>query len=339
MQPRSPFFAKQSPVPQEPGLGLRIGATGDTLLHLTCRYNPLAKLKLLLQFVSEEKLRAMAKTVNHQGKLPIQDLENNSSPSQDKEEMASLLLPFTLSETSKPREFLSVWELKKIYPNSWSDPLYHHFKVACTAYNQVRQKLEDSGTHPSSNSYETARAKELDEKIHFLRAEIKEHRKRIRKIYCPAGKFSLTKEKFIFDKIVGLIQKAKVGNCTEFSILGLAALMRLDKTLYAEVYQLVNNDHVFIVLGRDPSSDEADPKTWGKNAVICDFWAGEIFKAEDLPQKLRVYFQYKHQGKSYNLLGFYNPAFHKLEVYSAYNKKTKLTSETYQALTPLAAKF
>jgi hypothetical protein len=34
-------------------------------------------------------------------------------------------------------------------------------------------------------------------------------------------------------------------------------------------------DHAFVVVGRVQGSSAADPKTWGKEAVVCDPWHAE----------------------------------------------------------------
>ena len=44
-------------------------------------------------------------------------------------------------------------------------------------------------------------------------------------------------------------------------------------------------DHAFVVVGRSGSSEAADPKTWGDEAVICDSWhedGGAYFATEFL---------------------------------------------------------
>lgn len=38
-------------------------------------------------------------------------------------------------------------------------------------------------------------------------------------------------------------------------------------------------DHAFVVIGRDPSSDVRDPKTWGPTAVVVDPWKQQTYPA------------------------------------------------------------
>jgi len=57
--------------------------------------------------------------------------------------------------------------------------------------------------------------------------------------------------------------------------------------LRAELFYLEGGNHVFLVLGRNPSSDPSKYKEWGGEAVICDTWSGKVFPASEIESKLK----------------------------------------------------
>lgn len=87
-------------------------------------------------------------------------------------------------------------------------------------------------------------------------------------------------------EIVPCVAKAyQMGNCGEHARVALEYL-RQTTTPRAEIIADFANDHAFVVIDRDPSSNLSDPTTWGGAAVVCDPWAREYFPASKLKEKL-----------------------------------------------------
>jgi hypothetical protein len=63
------------------------------------------------------------------------------------------------------------------------------------------------------------------------------------------------------------------GNCGESAAL---AFMHLhDRHVHPlDLMEGQNVDHAFVVIGRAPKGDAAEPETWGQDAVVCDPWGG-----------------------------------------------------------------
>lgn len=69
------------------------------------------------------------------------------------------------------------------------------------------------------------------------------------------------------------------GNCGEQSAMAYEWL-RLRGVLPLEFMGLMPpKNHNFVVLGRDPASDVANPNTWGHSAVVCDPWKRKAYVA------------------------------------------------------------
>lgn len=93
----------------------------------------------------------------------------------------------------------------------------------------------------------------------------------------------------IFEADILVTNKLSIGNCGELAYQALDYF--LAKTDFrAEVYHIVNGDHVFLVVNRDPNSDPTKPETWGSEAFICDPWANKVFSASEYQSELKNYY-------------------------------------------------
>ncbi|WP_131783442.1 hypothetical protein, partial [Legionella gresilensis] len=85
--------------------------------------------------------------------------------------------------------------------------------------------------------------------------------------------------------------KVRVGQCGEHTSLSLVKLLKEHRlpwnttieVIYSDYYDqgLIEDNHVFLVINRDPNSDLADISTWGEEAIVFDSWKKEVFKATD----------------------------------------------------------
>lgn len=62
------------------------------------------------------------------------------------------------------------------------------------------------------------------------------------------------------------------GNCGVQSAVAFVRLRDHWKVFPLDWIQVKDGDHGFVVLGRDASTDAADPATWNDEAVVCDPW-------------------------------------------------------------------
>ncbi|QBR83742.1 hypothetical protein E3983_04850 [Legionella israelensis] len=92
-----------------------------------------------------------------------------------------------------------------------------------------------------------------------------------------------------FEADILISNKLSIGNCGELAYQALDYFLT-ETDFRAEVYHIVNGDHVFLVVNRDPNSDPAKPETWGSEAFICDPWANKVFNASDYQSELKNYY-------------------------------------------------
>ena len=53
-----------------------------------------------------------------------------------------------------------------------------------------------------------------------------------------------------------------------------------------EIIALEGGDHEFVVIGRDPKSDIANYRTWGRDVWVADTWTEEFYPASEIPNRL-----------------------------------------------------
>lgn len=92
-----------------------------------------------------------------------------------------------------------------------------------------------------------------------------------------------------YESYIKVSSKFSLGNCHELSLQALDYIINNNIDIHAEVFEISNGDHVFLVLNRDPHSDSANPMTWGDNAVICDPWANKHYPATKYLSELESY--------------------------------------------------
>jgi len=103
--------------------------------------------------------------------------------------------------------------------------------------------------------------------------------------YTPVACSTFSKKNLI--AIAEVAEECNIGTCLEMSAVAFKHSIQNKPGLQAELFFLEGGNHVFLVLGRTPSSDPSKYKEWGGEAVICDTWSGKVFPASDIESKLK----------------------------------------------------
>lgn len=247
----------------------------------------------------------MTDSKNPEGKLPIQLMLQNANYYKTKNDFHKILEPLTLDQTIPPlNQQLDEKELKQKYPKA-NKILMSHLSSAYSAINEVRKTILQSETHPDTNLLDQTTRTDISEILKEMRS------KRKKKLLSCANE----EEKIPI--IADFASKYEVGNCQEYAYSAAEKLKNkvLPNTL-VEIFQYVNGDHVFVVIGRDPKSNPSDYTSWGPHAVICDAWGGNAFPAKDAPSQLKCYFNYTLKDK--NVVLPFDPNFHQLKVRASF---------------------
>ncbi len=88
----------------------------------------------------------------------------------------------------------------------------------------------------------------------------------------------------------GLVEKFKIGNCMEQSIIMQDKLIKAGIPAKVTGRQFI--DHCFVVCNLSKNANIKDHKTWGKRAFIVDPWLNRVFrsKEEAFSEYKRIYF-------------------------------------------------
>lgn len=90
----------------------------------------------------------------------------------------------------------------------------------------------------------------------------------------------------VIEIVSTVAKKYKMGNCGEQAAIAYTYLKKEKNLRKIDYLVLVNGDHVFVVIGKDPLADINDPGKWGKAAVVCEPWGKRYFPAEELFEQL-----------------------------------------------------
>jgi len=112
--------------------------------------------------------------------------------------------------------------------------------------------------------------------------------------------------------IAKVAEECNVGTCLEMTAVAFKHSIQNKPKLRAEPFYLEGGNHVFLLLGRNPSSDPSSYKEWGKEAVICDTWSGKVFPASEIESKLKNFVRESTtpEGISRTILESFDPKKH-----------------------------
>lgn len=291
------FFFSKSTVNLDKGNNYK---SWNPLHHLAYSAN-VSKLKQGINQLGG-KAKCYAKQCTHDGSLPIDLLEKNPHFKKQEKELRALLEPLTEGEPLIPlTKKLNASDIHKLYPHlKPKQKLYRNLKAAYVIINEVRNHITISTTHTDYNNLSPAEKKSWKKTLNEMRTFREEQEAKIKSSHSLIT-------------YADAVLKYKTGNCGEAAHLGLYLLQQSYPSLKAELYEYENADHVFLVIDRDTAINPNNYRLWGKNAVICDPWAGCAMTVDEIPQKLKYYFNYEAADKNYAIP--FDPRYHKLQAY------------------------
>lgn len=192
-------------------------------------------------------------------------------------------------------------------------------KIAVHAHeakNYARRYILKGATQLENNALSDEQAFALDKGVDDVRS-IAEH------YYRFPDPLSLENHNvYYFNKSNELAKKYGLGNCDELSLLALDYfLTQYDgDDISAEMYEIHNGDHQFLVIGRKKNSDPHNPLDWGDQAVICDPWLNMVYKASDYLTYLKSY-RYDRINKK-NCVDDFKFNHHRLDPVKKFNAKS-----------------
>jgi hypothetical protein len=105
---------------------------------------------------------------------------------------------------------------------------------------------------------------------------------------CVEGMRVSTQSTFDRDIIMNLRRRAaaaksrRCGNCGEYAAVAFDFLILTNCPYTVEyAYYASPGDHAFVIVGRPVGSVVADPSSWGREAAVCDAWAGRVVPARN----------------------------------------------------------
>lgn len=293
---------------------------GNTPLHLAAGNNKSEEIEYLIN-IDLDAMRMNAKTINSMDYLPTHCARQNPN-SEERVRIENLLTPLVLHQTIAPlAQLIDPQELLQRYNIAEKPELKENLEIACEIVNRVRKMILRSPTHPLIT--QVTEEQPFDEKklseLHKQNRDIREKTKEMVKQISTEIKNERKKHKTELNIRAKAIIENKIGTCEEFAFLSLKYLTHIAPNKQGELFNILEGDHVFLVIGRDPKTDIKDFNTWNKNAVVCDAWSGEVFLASQINEKLKDHYKFNEK----NIVAPINPKVHKLSLFFSIPSKTK----------------
>lgn len=185
-------------------------------------------------------------------------------------------------------------ETKAIHPNE---------QIALDALVNARSRLPESASDVDKNELDHASFAALQARMGGERKKFHEK---------VAGPLGLEDDFILLQHETALATISGIGNCGELAGFAFDHVCRTHPEVNAEVIQMVNGNHVVLVVGRKPGSNPKDPASWGDDAFICDPLEKTVYQAKEYQDKLKAYvnpFKFyimqdqKRTGKEFYVLG------------------------------------
>jgi hypothetical protein len=300
---------------------------GNTPLH-TAIYDILSEDNIfsLIKQLGETVAGQMSTTVNNRGQTPYSLLShpdiNEIYSAELKDTLLQLMISASVIEPiTNP---IDTTTIVQDYAQSASEELLQNLIISAEIINSVRAILLASSSHPDQNQLSESKKNDIASRIITLR-DNKPHPK--------YNNWDGNSEKML-DENAHYYFEHKIGNCSEYTFIGMYLIQRSKLDMRVEVFSITNGDHVFLVLNRAPLSDSKQFTTWGSQAIVCDPWSGATYPASDIPKKLH---DFKPVG-NYNILTNFNPSYHKLDRISI-PKKIAQTNNIFNKVSNFFGSF
>ncbi len=244
--------------------------------------------------------------------LPSDAISVNLRPDEIKEFMEEKLQQLVLHEQFRPMHALiDEKEIEARYPGlDEKSDLYKNVLHAVQLINKVRALKLTAITHPDYATQTKGKDK--------LNTDSDNRRKYSAPIDAKLTDNELENATLIYESIVQT--KDRPVGCQEIAAIG--AVLSNGK---ARVFQLVNGDHVFLVIGKNPGNDY----TKWHNAVLCDPLNGTFcrFNLNELRNNLFGFRCTRNaaEDREYITSIFFNPDFHVIAPFNL-NNNSKLNS-------------
>ncbi|HTM64503.1 MAG TPA: hypothetical protein VL360_08420 [Gammaproteobacteria bacterium] len=303
-----------------------LSINNETALHQFIRKcKKSADLHRFISLTGDAGIVKMAKTCDNNGTLPIDLIVSNSCtfPDNLKNELIRILIPYTIRNQFIPlQQLLDADMICTPYINQ--SRLHQNLMYACAAVNKVRSIIKDSKTHPASNSYSIDRKFDLMIKTDVLRMCMYDANQ------CTFDNYMqqpVEMRKLILESNARLIEYAEIGNCSEYSFLCLHIMLDLEPNLNAEIFEVVDGDHIVLVLDRNQESNENDYTTWGNDAVVCDAWSGKVYPAYQINENMNVFSSrvFIQDDDRYDVVTNFNKHYHTMKPLFSLAKDFHLT--------------
>lgn len=253
-----------------------VDAEGNTWLHreiLAC-ISP----NLILDFIKSNphETTHMLQTVNNLGKTPHDLIIAHTQLTIEQKNKLSLPILVLLAnkEVMALSKEIKIDNLDHYESNS---VLYKNLILACNVANQVRQILKRSCTHPEMNFTNANERNNVHTRVKGFRQRASDIS--VLELLCTTNPLRLlcdTTSVLIDKQLIPFISEG-IGNCGEMAFTAYKLLRQSDRHIAAEVYGIINGDHLFLVIGIN------------ENAVICDPWSGNVYPFSELSNKLKAY--------------------------------------------------
>lgn len=280
----------------------QVNICGETPIQIACQYSDGTLIEETLDILGDQA-QVEVRRVTDSNQTTLELLRFNTNKNQKAQErIEAIIKNNSIPNLNLPIDFD---ELIKKYPEMETDPVIReNFYVGTLVANYVRTICLRSNTHPSVNGYSQEERASIVEFICDMREQINSST-------GPINNMNNT---------VNHAKKYSIGNCHEISYLVADMLIKLGIKTNIEVCSLAGGDHVFVIVGRDPSTDIKCPS--GKGGFVIDAWAGTLYPLSSIPEKLG-YYRYQID-ENICLTGPVNWNVHEIKLKAQINEATSL---------------
>lgn len=290
-------------------LTIAVDAEGNTPLHhAIVQCDSVQAFQAIVTQHGHEHVAQMSRTFNFEGELPIDRATDDAFALGG---YAETLFP--MMQTAHVRTLdrpLSVESVLQEHGDDDNPALNHHLVAGTVLVNYVRGKLKTSTSYPWFDPY-------LPESGSIMK-RLDDGRKKFSQ-WIVKNSTTAKYSKHDISKKAELTLRYQVGNCEEFSCIALQTL--LTHPFYGisgELAIVEPGDHAFVVLGRSPASRTSDFNSWGRSAVVCDPWVGEVYPVKKFEVYGRDYRFYDDTMRQqvWHVFPYYNPRYHRVVTVS-----------------------